>query len=211
MQELVIYGAGGFGREIRVLIDQINEVKPSWKILGFVDDHIHKNVVDDLPVFKKITDVPHQNENLSIVIAVADPSIRQSIRNNLTSKSYRFPTIVHPNTNLGDTKRNKIGEGCIITTGCVLTTGIVIHNFVIINLATTLGHDVNLGSYCTIMPGCNLSGYVTIGEKSLVGTGVQILQNLSIGKNCRVGAGAVVTKSFEDNTTIIGVPAHIKL
>jgi len=39
MKNIFIYGAGGVGREIILLINDINEVKNKWNILGFIDDN----------------------------------------------------------------------------------------------------------------------------------------------------------------------------
>ena len=38
MEPVVIVGAGGFGREVHALIEDINRVVPTWEILGFADD-----------------------------------------------------------------------------------------------------------------------------------------------------------------------------
>lgn len=39
MKDIVIIGAGGFGREVVELIDDINLRNPTWNIIGFVDDN----------------------------------------------------------------------------------------------------------------------------------------------------------------------------
>jgi len=57
------------------------------------------------------------------------------------------------------------------------------------------------------MPGCSISGSVSLGERCLVGTGARILQNLTVGEGSIIGAGAVVTRSFGAGSTLIGVPA----
>ena len=36
MKDIVIIGAGGFGREVAWLIEDINKIEPQWNILGFV-------------------------------------------------------------------------------------------------------------------------------------------------------------------------------
>lgn len=36
MNDIAIYGAGGFGKEIACLIYWINEVKPQWNLIGFL-------------------------------------------------------------------------------------------------------------------------------------------------------------------------------
>lgn len=51
------------------------------------------------------------------------------------------------------------------------------------------------------------SGKIVISEGTFVGHGVKILPNITIGKYCVIGAGSVVTKSFEDYSVIAGNPA----
>ena len=38
MKKIAIFGAGGFGREVKWLIDDINEIQPNWEFIGFFDD-----------------------------------------------------------------------------------------------------------------------------------------------------------------------------
>lgn len=40
MKKILIFGAGGFGREVQWLIERINRMKPIWKIEGYLDDGI---------------------------------------------------------------------------------------------------------------------------------------------------------------------------
>ena len=40
MKDLVIIGAGDFGREIANVVERINCVKSEWNLLGFIDDNI---------------------------------------------------------------------------------------------------------------------------------------------------------------------------
>lgn len=52
-------------------------------------------------------------------------------------------------------------------------------------------------------------GQVLIGDNVWIGEGVVVLPNVSIGKNCIIGANSVVTKSFQDNCVIAGNPAKL--
>ena len=207
MRDLAIYGAGGFGRETALMIEQINQIEKCWNITGFYDDKIKEGAsIDGYRVLGGLSEVKKLTDGSSIVVGVADPVLRMNIVNRLQDRGFDFPILIHPKAVTGS-RSNNIGRGCIITAGCIFTTAVSIDEFCIINLATTLGHDVRIGKYATIMPGCNISGNVGIGMLSMIGTGVQILQNLTLGEKCRVGAGAVVTKNFGDSSTLVGIPA----
>lgn len=101
----------------------------------------------------------------------------------------------------------KIGKGCIFCAYTVITTDVEKGDYVILNLACTLGHNTVVKDHCAFMPTCNISGEVEIGEGVYCGTGVKIINQTSIGENTIVGAGAVVTKSLPANCTAVGMPA----
>ncbi len=205
MKDIAIYGAGGFGREVALLVNQINETKPEWNLLGFFDDGLAKGLeVDGIKVLGGAIEAREFKD--SIAIAVADPAIRGSIVSNLGSQ-ITYETLIHPAAQLGSALYNRIGKGTIITAGVMLTTGITIGNFCILNLLTSVGHDVTIGDYSTIMPGCSISGNVSVGSRCLLGTGSRVLQKIEIGEHSVVGAGAVVTKSYPAKSRLMGVPA----
>ena len=52
-------------------------------------------------------------------------------------------------------------------------------------------------------------GKVKIGKNVWIGEGVSIMPNVTIGDNCVIGANSVVTKSFDSNQVIAGVPARV--
>src|SRR5882672_2350541 len=209
MKKLAIYGAGGFGRETAVMIEQINSQTPVWEVIGFFDDGLKKgDEVDALRILGNISDLNSYADDLSVCIAVADPVSRLHLSKKLINPKIDFPLIVHPKAIVGDARRNKLGRGSIVTAGVILTTGIEIDEFCIINLSSTLGHDVKLGSCCTVMPACSISGNVSIGSCCVLGTGSRIIQEVTIGEHCMIGAGSVVTKSFGSNLKILGVPAR---
>ncbi|HTJ49993.1 MAG TPA: acetyltransferase [Cyclobacteriaceae bacterium] len=206
IHDIAIYGAGGFGRETAVLIDQINAVSKQWNVIGFFDDGLSTGtVVDGLSVLGGINELNQYSRSIALVVAIADPILRRSIVSKISTPNIFYPVIIHPSA-IVEQGRNEIGKGSIITAFCILTTGISIGNFVIVNLATTIGHDVVLGDYCSIMPGCRISGNCKIGPSSMIGTGAAMVQNLNLGSECKVGAGAVIINSFEDGVTIVGVP-----
>jgi sugar O-acyltransferase (sialic acid O-acetyltransferase NeuD family) len=210
--DLAIYGAGGFGREVALMIRQINQHENTWNLIGFYDDGKNKgSEVDGFPVLGGLEDLRNRNTPLNVVVGIADPRVRKKIVERIDGSRISFPVITHPSVLAGDTSVNRFGRGSIITAGCILTTGITLGEFVIINLATTIGHDVNIQHFTSVMPACNISGFVDIGEGAYVGSGAVILPQVSLGADCVVGAGAVVTKSVDASSTVMGVPATPKM
>jgi len=206
LENLVIVGAGGFGRETALMVDQMQE----WNLIGYYDDGIEPGmIIDGKPVLGNVSSLNENHNEVAVVIAIADPSTRQRIAASLVNKKLYFPSLIHPTALVG-AKSNSIGKGCIVTAGVILTTGITLNDFVIVNLSTTIGHDAHIADFTSIMPQCSISGNVTLGTKCFLGSGTRILQGLTIGDNSIVGAGAVVTKSFASNSKLVGVPAENK-
>jgi sugar O-acyltransferase (sialic acid O-acetyltransferase NeuD family) len=160
--------------------------------------------VDGWTVLGGIREVNQLQYPCAVVIAVADSAERRLIFEKIQNDSIDFPSFIHPQAIVGS-KFINFGEGSIVTVGCILTTGIVVGRFAIVNLASTTGHDVFLGDFCSAMQGCNLSGNVPIGSATLIGRGTQVLQNVRIGKGRHVGVG--VTRNLDDGLTVAGVPA----
>lgn len=213
MNDIAIYGAGGLGREVALMIEQINASIPGgcWNFKGFFDDGKNVNdTVDDYPVIGGIDALKSARQKLSVVLAIADPSVRKNLALTIRNPAIDFPVLVHPSVLTGAMKFNTIGQGSILAAGTILTTHVSLGEFVIVNLSCTIGHDVRIGSYSTLMPGCSVSGFVSIGDSVVLGTRSGVLPQVTIENNATVGAGAVVTKNVASGTTVMGVPAREK-
>lgn len=201
MKDVAIVGAGGFGRETAWLVAQL----PQFKLVGFFDDGVSEIKIDGVPVLGKVADVTNLSAGSALVVAIANPHIREKIIQQIDN-GFDFPNVIHPTVSLGG-PRNAIGRGNIITAGVIITTHVHIKDFCIINLGCTIGHDTVLSNYSSLMPQCSISGNVMLGDRCFVGAGARILQNLELGADTVVGAGAVVTKSYSAGKKLMGVPA----
>jgi serine O-acetyltransferase len=104
-------------------------------------------------------------------------------------------------------------------------TGIEIHPgakigrrlFIDHGMGVVIGETAIVGDDVTLYQGVTLGGtgkeqgkrHPTLENNVVVGGGAKILGNIVVGKNCRVGAGSVVLRSVPDDSTVVGVPAHI--
>lgn len=206
-QPLIIFGAGGMGREIAGMVRSI----PGWQVKGFLDDRIKKgSFVDGIPVLGGGSAIEGLDRPLNLVLAVGDPSVKKRIHERLSSKDIHFPSLVHPSAILQTPESIRVGHGVIITAGCVLTTAIEIGDHVLLNLRVTVGHDTHIGAFTSVMPGVNIAGLVKIGEEVLIGSGANIINSVEIGSRTRVGAGAVVIQNLPPGVTAVGVPARYR-
>lgn len=208
MDKIAIYGAGGFGLEVAMLIEQINAVRDHWEIVGFFDDAVEKGrTVNGYPVLGDWQDLNEWREKIALAVAIGNPKTKRFVIDRIINPRVYFPTLIHPSTISGKRKYVEIGHGCIICAGCIITTNITIGNYVILNLACTVGHETRIDDYSSFMPTCNISGEVNIGQATYWGTGAKIINRISVGDEAVIGAGAVVVEDIPAGMTAVGVPA----
>ena len=207
MKKIVIFGSGGFAREIAHLIEDINEQQPEWDLLGYLDDNEEKHgrIINELPVLGGMEWFKKQDE-VSLVMGIGSPQAKKAIRKNLNEfTNISYPNLIHPSVKFS--RFNMIGEGNVICEGNLLTTNIKLQDFVTINLNCTIGHDTEVHSFSTILPNASVSGDVVFEECVDFGTNSTIIQGIRVGEGTIVGAGAVVVKNLPANCTAVGMPA----
>lgn len=207
MEKLVLIGVGGFGREVAWLVERINKVRPTWDLIGFVDENetLHGNLIDGYPVLGGDKWLMERKEELHAICSIGASKVRRKVIKKL--EGVMFETLIDPSVQMSE--RLTIGKGCIICAGTIMTVNINIGSHSIINLDCTIGHDVVIKDFVTLYPSVNISGNAVLGECVEMGTGSQIIPGLKIGEGTIVGAGAVVVKELPGECTAVGSPAKI--
>ena len=204
MRDIVIIGAGGFGKEVAWLIEQINRVEKTWNLIGFVDDN--KPVGSDINGALILGPIDWLNDKkYAVVCSISDPSIRYKVVKAQETTQNEFVNLIHPKVEWSDSVT--VGTGTLICEGAKFTVNISIGSHVIIYHDSVICHDAVISDFCTILPSVNISGNVFVDTKSTLGTGSKVIQNLKIGSNVMVGAGSVVIRDVEDDFKVVGVPA----
>lgn len=208
MKNIVIIGAGGVGRETSLIIQQINELEPTWNLIGFIDDNKDNwgKVINGYSVIGGIDSLEFLTPDTYVLIAIANYEVKKKIVNKINSK-LKFATIIHPKVWVHDYMT--IGEGTIIYEGAILTANIEIGNHVIISPKCGVGHDSIIKDYVSLLWNVNVSGNDIIEEGVMMGSGSTVIQGKKIGKGSNIGAGAVVIEDVDSFSTAIGVPAKV--
>lgn len=213
MKGIVVFGTGGFAREVQQLLEdwisQNRQVDQDIPVLGFLDENesTHGQKIHGYDVLGGI-DWLKENSDVGIVIGIGNPETKEKIIKSIKKVGdFKFPIIIHSSAVIGE--YIKIDEGSIICAGNILTTDIEVGKFVTLNLNCTIGHDVVINDYVTIAPGVNVSGNVNVGRCTDLGTNSVIIQGKKIGEHSILGAGAVVVKDLPSYTTSVGNPAKV--
>lgn len=197
MIPLVIVGAGGHGKDVLAIVEAINDAKPTYDFLGFLDDN--RKGPGILGTVGSINDY----DEAEFVIGINDGKIRRRIANMANGSP---ATLVHPSAIIGDCVA---GFGCVLAADVVLTTGVKIGDHTHINVGSTVSQSSTLGSFVTVGPGAHIAGAVEIGDLTTIGIGAVVVNVINIGANTMIGAGAVVTKDIPGGVTAVGCPARV--
>ncbi len=162
MKDLIIIGAGGFAREVAWLVEDINQEKPIWNLIGYVDEDPDKEnlILNDVPVLGSFNKLKGAARKAAAVCAVGNPLAKCKLIQKGNEVGLEYVNLIHPNVIIS--RHVKMGRGNIICAGNILTVNITIGNHVILNLDCTIGHDAIIGNYCTILPSVNISGNTLI-------------------------------------------------
>jgi sugar O-acyltransferase (sialic acid O-acetyltransferase NeuD family) len=212
LKRIAVVGAGGFARELRWLIGDVNEAASEWEFLGFLVSDIGKLGPNDsrddvLGDFEWLAAHPRSVDALAVGIGTA--SVRRKIGRELQQRfpEIEYPSLIHPSVRF-DHDTCVIQEGVVLCAGAIATVNVRFEKFCLLNLACTVGHESVIGEGAVLNPTVNISGGVHVGAGALLGTGAQVLQYVSIGEGATVGAGAVVTKDVAAGSTVVGIPAR---
>jgi len=209
MKEIVIIGAGDFGKEVAWLIEDINRATPSYIVLGFLDDDKSKHGMN-INGYEVLGDVLslemlNQNHHAVAVIAMQNSKARQQIVEKFDGAFNSWETLIHPSVSISST--SAIGTGCIICSGTNVSVNSTIGDQCLLNISSTIENDCIVGNYASIMSGSIVGSHSKIGDYACLGSNCTILADTSIGENSVVYPGSVVTEDVGEESAVLGVPA----
>jgi sugar O-acyltransferase (sialic acid O-acetyltransferase NeuD family) len=209
-RELVIVGAGGFGRETVEAVRALNAAGARWRLAGYLDDDParHGKVIDGVPVLGGTGELA-QMPGVSVVVCTGRPdnfTSRPRIVEALGLPPERYATIIHPSASVSVT--SQVGPGSVLLAQTVLTAAVTVGSHVAIMPHVILTHDDVVDDFATMASAVCLGGSVHVGRCAYVGAGALVREQRSIGSFALVGMGAVVTRDIPPREVWAGVPAR---
>ena len=209
MKDLVIIGAGGFGRELFSAAREAVGFSEQFRVKGYLD--ANPAALDRFTGYPSILGSPEdyaiQPDDVFIT-ALGNIASRRRCVELIEKRGGAFISVVHRSASLG--QNVTVDPGSFIAHNVVLTVDIAVGRHADIFHGTEIGHDSTVGDFAHVYSLCSIGGNVKIGNGAAVYPGARIVPNRKIGDNAVVGIGSVVLLNVPAGTTVFGNPAAPK-
>ena len=166
MKKLLILGAGGYGKTIADVADQLGIYEQIW----FLDDQrTGERILGKCQEFNRFCD-----EDTEIYPAFGGGSIRMKWLKVLMEAGVRVPTLVHPRAYVSPTA--KLGVGTTVLPMAVVNTDVTVCDGCIVNIGALIDHDCVIGEGVHLAPGAIVKAENRIPPGIKVGSG-EVIEN----------------------------------
>lgn len=209
LKKIFIFGAGEGSQEIvKVIIDDINMVKPTWKILGFIDNDPKKVGTEILgyPVLDQSFGAD-SDEAFGICGTMNCELRRKITEDEIEKKGFHLASLVHPSVIKPDDFESE--PGLIMYPGVKTSYGAKLGKGVFINYNSMLGHHVSIDDYTFIAPSVTINAHCSVGKSSVIGSGATFVPGVSVGDNAVIGVNTTILSTVNSGTVVIDFPRKI--
>lgn len=208
MLDLVIVGAGGFGREMYHWARDCFSAD-QYRIKGFLS--AKPNDLDGFEIKAPILGDPMQyapqpNDRFLFAIGLID--VKRRLIDALAAKGAQFERLVHPTAIVCPTA--KLGTGVVICPFVTVSDSVRVDDFAMLNFYASCGHDAQVGAYSVLCPYATLNGFAVIEEEVFMGTHSTVTPSRRVGHHSKISANSLVSQNTQPHTLVFGVPGQHK-
>lgn len=207
MTNLIIIGAGGFGREMFGAAREAVGFGERFRIKGFLDGN--PAALDGFSGYPAIIGAPETYAPAPddvFITALGSISSRRRCAGMIEARGGVFIPIIHRSASLGPNVA--VGEGSFIAHNVVLTADVKVGRHSCVFHGSVIGHDTALGDYTHVYSLASIGGGVRIGEGASVFPGAKVVPRVAIGEGATVGIGSTVIRDVAPGITVFGSPAE---
>ena len=204
MKDIVIVGAGGFGREVLQYLKDIHGEDP---VKGFLDDVLTEVEPASLgqSIIGKISDyVPAEDEYF--VLAIGNPVLRFKLARELSDRGAQFISVIHPQAYIASSAT--LGNGCIVAPFATIGANAILGDHVVLTFYSSVAHDAVVGDATALSPHSVSNGGTRLGIAAFLGTAAIVNPTRSVGDFAKVAAGSVVYRDVPPKSLASGNPAR---
>ena len=169
IRDIMIVGAGGWGREAIWTIERINAHGGRWRILGFADDDPAKatGALEGYPMLGAVEKASQDHPGAAVYIAVGDSAVRESIYRRL--RGHDFPVLIDPSADVAPTAEMR--HGVFVGPQAVVSPGAELGKFAIVCSRAGAGHDSKMGDFSMLSPAATLLAHRSLPDHAVVAAG----------------------------------------
>jgi hypothetical protein len=211
-REVVVVGAGGFGRETLDVLEAAIRAGAGLRVLGVIDSNpsdANLGRLRDREVSYLGTEdgwLDQGRTRVAYLVGVGSTAARERIVRRFDGAGLEPISVIHPAAVVGS--QSAIEAGTVICAGVQISTNVTIGRHVHVNPGAIVGHDAVLEDCVSVNPAAVVSGEASVGRGALIGAGAVILQGRRVGAGAIVGAAACVVHDVESGAVVKGVPAR---
>jgi len=131
-------------------------------------------------------------------------TLRKKIYEEGKAKGYQYISYVSSKATVCG---NKIGENCFILEDNTLQPFTELGNNIVMWSGNHIGHHGKIDDHVFFTSHVVLSGHCHVKERAWFGVNSTIRDFTTIGEGCLIAMGSLITKSTEDGSFYMGVPA----
>ena len=213
MKKLIIIGGEGNGTVALSTVEDINDEKPQWEVVGFLND-FETRPINGYPILGKV-DRSSISRFLgcddvfflfTLISARYNPDLIPRLAA-LKIPEQKFATIIHPTAVVS--KFSKIGRGVMIQPFVSVGPNVEVGNHIQIYAQALIGHNSTLEDYSYVANNACVGAAVHLRQGAYLGTNSATLEKVTLGKWSLVGMGSVVIRDVPDFAKVVGNPAKV--
>ncbi len=212
LPKLVVMGGNGGGQIAISIAEELNKIKPTWEIAGFLNDGTDiGGLIGKYPVVGRTDEAPDfAQKGYQLVFALHNQKMGPARAERVKKMGLPldiFPNLIHPLAYTG--MAESIGHGVLIAPLANCSFGAQIGNFCHVYGGGFVGHDAHMEDFSVVAANAVLGANVLVCESAHIGTNATLREKVRIGYRALVGSGAVVLNDVPDGKIAVGNPAKI--
>ena len=209
MRKLVFLGATANNADIVDAVQRINDLKPTFDVLGYVSPNGEPQPGTDLGFLggdDTIGALPSDVQVIGFRFGPGNYRAWPQMVADFGLPDERWATVIDPRASVS--RRSTVGFGSVVLAGTMVGTDVRIGNHTVILQNATLSHDDVIDDYCAVSVGATFAGFVHVERNCFIGAGSTLIAR-TVGEGSMVGAGSLIRRDVPAGEVWVGNPGRL--